>query len=494
MLICPTCLKQRPFAASEPKPVCPDDGSALLQELDTYSSTPDVVVGHVVGGRYLVERVLGEGGMGLVLAGRHLALGRRAAVKLLHPSLASLPEIRARFLREARAAAELGDPDKRDPRIVTVNDFGETSNGMLYLVMELLSGVDLFTWSTVRGASTWRDVAWLGIRIADALSVMHRRGYVHRDLKPENVWIGDPVDGAAESLDVKLLDFGVVGLLDAPEDRRLTRAGTTVGTPTYMAPEQIRGEPVDERADLYALACVLWELETGHPPFRAKTPAEIFSHHLYESVPSLRAASPDVPRWLANLLESCLAKDRSRRPASADEVARQLREGLAIPKVDRDALAVSAPTAPTLDTPRPRNRTWLWGGALLAAVAWGTIAIKRLSTGESSENAAAAEDAPRPLVTTPPSPPLEPAAPPELSPMPVVAALSVEPPSAAEPARVVLSATTAAAAPRGPEMRVIDESSRYERRDYDLSFSKRPAKTGPKIQPPKVDDGLMEPR
>ncbi len=336
--VCPRC--QRRFDDPELR-CCPDDSADLLEELARYSSRAERVVGKVVAGRFLVERVLGEGGMGLVLAARHLTLPQRVAIKLLHPELTAVADIRDRFLREARTAAMFSDP-----RIVSVSDFGETGPGIPYLVMELLDGEDLYAWFERRGPLTPWEAASLGAQVARALEVMHARGLVHRDVKPENVWLQAPTDRPAQEQRVKLLDFGVVGELSVEGQRRLTRTGMTVGTPTYMSPEQIRGEKVDGRSDVYALACLIWELAAGRTAFSAGSMAETLALHLTEPAPRLATVRPGTPPWLDQLLERGMAKSAPKRPQSAAAFAEALEAGVAAEALAVTQMLVAVGSAP----------------------------------------------------------------------------------------------------------------------------------------------------
>ncbi len=458
--------------------------------------------------------------MGLVLGARHLTLGRRVAVKLLQPALAANPSLRRRFLREARAAAIVDDP-----RVVTVTDVGESPTGLAFIVMELLAGQDLYTWANER-ALTWRDAAWLGLRIAEILAVLHGRGLIHRDLKPENVWVCEPVDAPAPDRAIKLLDFGVVALIEQEADERLTQTGVAVGTPRFMAPEQIRAGDVDHRADLYALGCLIWELLCGQGPFEAGSKAELHALHLYEPVPSLRAAAAEVPQWLASLVEQLLAKDRGARPVDATAVVVAIRSGL------------RAPEAPPPRAPGRAVRAWPWAAALAGAAAlgisvwaWPAAGGDEVVNGDTSAPTSGAE---RPTaVDVRPETPAEPsAAPPAVAEPPVAETTAAEPavgelpvakpnreigsssgtsPSlpggaaatasggaAAPPTPVPLesfataSVTAPASPPEAPHRLTLEpEPSRMERRSLALTASRRARPARPR--PPRTD-GLMEPK
>ncbi|MEV4612559.1 serine/threonine-protein kinase [Kitasatospora sp. NPDC049258] len=262
--------------------------------------------GTVVAERYLMDRRLGAGGMGEVWEAEDRLLHRRVAVKLLHEPDAGA---RARFLREARAAAGL-----QHPGVVVVHDFGEFDE-QPFLVMELLRGRSLESGPGAL-APTVGQVAEIGARVAEALAVAHAAGLVHRDVKPSNLFRTE--DGT-----VKLLDFGIAHHRPLDGDGAAERTAA-VGTPAYLAPEQLGGGPLDARADLYALGGTLYALLAGHPPFRGRSTAELVHQQLYAVPPSLRALRPDVPAELEALLLGLLAKDPARRPAGAAQVAEQL--------------------------------------------------------------------------------------------------------------------------------------------------------------------------
>ena len=251
MKICPVCRA----AFDAPAPLrCPEDGSTLYPLLERFSEEAGQLEGHVLG-NYVLEELLGRGGMGVVLRARHAFLDRAVAVKLLSAERAE-EEARARFFREARAASRV-----RHPNVVRIDDFGVTPERIHYLVMELLVGRDLRTYARAHGTLDAAAAAHVGREIALALEAIHAHGLVHRDLKPGNCWVEEGTRGTPPR--IKVLDFGIVAFVDPGAVERLTRPNVTLGTPMYMAPEQVGGARVDGRADLYALGCILWELVTG---------------------------------------------------------------------------------------------------------------------------------------------------------------------------------------------------------------------------------------
>jgi len=267
-------------------------------------------------GNFAIERELGKGGMGVVLLGRHGSLERLAVLKRLRPELSASEELVERFAREARAAAAV-----HHQNVVAVYDW-ISWRGEHYIAQEYVDGVDLSAALGELGSVPWRVAALVGLELARGLEAIHARGTVHRDLKPANVLLG-------RNGDVKIADFGIA--LGASGDG-LTRPGTTIGTPPYVAPEQILGERVDARGDLFALGVLLYELLAGKPPFRE--PAENEKDTLLQRIQraryaSVRKAAPLTPRWLAKLVHSLLrAKPRS-RPATAQLVRRLLERRLA---------------------------------------------------------------------------------------------------------------------------------------------------------------------
>jgi serine/threonine protein kinase len=282
-------------------------------------------------GSFSIERELGKGGMGVVLLGRHATLERRAVLKRLRPELAVSDELVERFAREARAAAAV-----HHQNVVAVYDW-ISWRGEHYIAQEFVDGVDLRAALAKSGRLPWRIAALIALDIARGLEAIHARGTVHRDLKPANVLLG-------RSGDVKIADFGIA--LESTGDG-LTRAGTTVGSPPYIAPEQLQGERSDARADLFCFGVVFYELLAGVPPFREPTESETDS--LLERISrgrfeSIRRAAPGTPYWLARIVHALLRAKPRRRPASVQVVRRQLERRLGIfPSEARHELA-----------------TWLW--------------------------------------------------------------------------------------------------------------------------------------
>ncbi|WP_169791675.1 serine/threonine-protein kinase [Sandaracinus amylolyticus] len=273
-------------------------------------------IGRVLDGRYRIERVLGEGGMGAVFAAEQIALQKPVALKIILPELAGDPELAQRFAREAMVSARLDHP-----HVASALDYGALEGGGAYLVMQLARGRGLRSWMRERGGD-WRFALSIGAQIADALAAAHAAGIVHRDLKPENVIVEDR-DGA---LHARVLDFGIARVADAPKDTGpLTRVGTVMGTPGYMAPEQALGEAVDARADVYALGVMLWELAAGQALFDHEELGAIVSAQLTSSAPALASEVKEVPPELDALVARMLAGSKTSRPSHGAEVRDALR-------------------------------------------------------------------------------------------------------------------------------------------------------------------------
>ena len=277
-------------------------------------ASDDDWIGKVVAGRYRVLRKLGQGGMGVVFEVEQTRLGKKAAMKVLSARLAGEERVQRRFKREAEAAARLTHAG-----VAQVIDFG-WDRGRPYLVMELVHGEDLGEVLDRDGTMVPARAAAILTGLAAPIDQAHAHGIVHRDLKPENVLLARDRDGNEL---VKVLDFGLAELAeqaDAPDE---TGAGAIAGTPAYMAPEQIRGEPLDARADVYALACVAYRILCGAPPFTAHTALGVLTKHLTDTPvkPSVRAPGPGVGAALDAVVMGGLDKQREGRPASAGAFA-----------------------------------------------------------------------------------------------------------------------------------------------------------------------------
>ncbi|MET0283983.1 MAG: serine/threonine-protein kinase, partial [Polyangiales bacterium] len=279
----------------------------------------DPLIGEVVAGRYRILSVLGSGGMGVVYKVEHTQIGKLMAMKVLSGRLARNDMLRKRFQREAQAASKLSHPNT-----VQIFDFGE-SDQLAYLVMEFLPGHDLAS-AIAHGPIGFSRVAAIAAQVAASVGEAHDAGIVHRDIKPENVMI---LDAGEEREFVKVLDFGIAKVRGAEE--RLTGMGELIGTPYYMAPEQIRGEAVDQRADLYALGGLMYKCLTGEPPFEGQNPQALVTAHLHDPHVPMRKRAPrlGIPDEAERIVGKLLQKDPAHRYQSMgalrDDLMRYLR-------------------------------------------------------------------------------------------------------------------------------------------------------------------------
>jgi serine/threonine-protein kinase len=284
--------------------LCPIDSSVLVD-------LPDPLVGRVIQERYLVEELIGSGGMGSVYRGRHQVINRPVALKFLATKHARDESNRQRFLREARSVNRV-----QHEHIIDVADFGETEDGLVYIVMELLSGRTLSD-DIAQGPLALHRACRIALQLSFALGRAHELGVIHRDIKPANIFL---IRRGNQHDFVKLLDFG---LARAKDDVALTKSNLLFGTPEYMAPEQASAGPVGAKSDLYALGCVLFEMTTGRLPFEG-APTGLIYKHVYEPPPRPKQLRPELPTALDALILRLLHKDPERRPASAYEVADEL--------------------------------------------------------------------------------------------------------------------------------------------------------------------------
>jgi serine/threonine-protein kinase len=307
--------------------------------------------GTVLLGKYRVERVIGVGGMGAVVAARHLQLEECVAIKFLLPAMLEDPETVQRFLREARSAIKI-----RGEHCVRVLDVGTLYSGAPYMVMEYLEGQDLARVLEQQGQLPVVDAVDWVLQAAEALAEAHAMGIVHRDLKPANLFLTRRADGTAS---VKVLDFGISKQTAAGEEASVTRSQAVLGSPRYMSPEQMRStRDVDARADIWALGAVVHELVAGQPPFDAETMTALCAAILQDPPNSLRAKRPDAPTQLEVAILGALEKDRARRYPTVAAFASALAPfgtaaaGLSAARIARILGVAGAPTsAPTSGSP-----------------------------------------------------------------------------------------------------------------------------------------------
>ena len=307
---CPQCGKQFPNTVR----ICPDDGTVLEHTTPTPSHA-----GQVLDGKYRLDALLAEGGMGAVYRATHVMLGKTVAIKLIRSAIVASPEIVRRFQREARAATALNHPN-----IVSVYDLGQTPDGTLYIAMEYIDGPSLKALiQSGRAIPPSRTIAILR-QVASALATAHRHNIVHRDLKPHNIMLAAGPDGGEVA---KLVDFGIAKTFD--ESTQLTSDGSALGTPYYMSPEQIEGRTVDARSDIYALGIILYEMLVGEVPFADQSTPAVLVKQLRERPirPSLKNAA--VPPALEAIALRCLEKDPDQRFQTADAFIAALNDAAA---------------------------------------------------------------------------------------------------------------------------------------------------------------------
>ncbi len=293
---------------------CPTDGQALRDE-----NTSDPLVGMLVAKRYLIERKIGEGGMGTVYEAVHVTMDRRVALKVLHMSrLAVDRDAMLRFSREASNASKLSHAN-----VASVYDFGDApEQDLVYLAMELVEGESLGALLQREGALSPRRAASIAFQIADALTAAHEQGVIHRDLKPDNVMLTRRADGSDV---VKVVDFGISRVMDSAT-QQVTSTGMAIGTPAYMSPEQLRADPIDARTDVFALGLICYRMLSGQLPWATVNRDEILVQRMLHPRRALAEIRPDVewPVQLQEVLDFAIAIDVTQRYAAAMEVAADL--------------------------------------------------------------------------------------------------------------------------------------------------------------------------
>jgi serine/threonine protein kinase len=330
---CSACNQSYPSGTK----LCPTDGARLIK----LAAQRDDLIGKVLDERYEIRAPLGKGGMGTVYRGWQLSVDREVAIKVIHPKLSDDRSAVKRFLREARLASRLSQPN-----IVNVYDFGQ-SDGVLYLAMELLRGHTLTTELGQGRRINPKRTITMALQLCDALEAAHAQGIVHRDMKPSNIVILD--DPPGRDL-IKVLDFGLAKSLVQDSGSIVTNTDALLGTPLYMSPEQIEGKDSDQRADLYSLGCILYEMLSGKPPFLDTAVSAVLARHIGDAPAPL---PPHVPFKLRSLIESLLEKKPEKRIQSAGEVRKVLddiREAGVIPTPQPfDTISGPADTIPDVE-------------------------------------------------------------------------------------------------------------------------------------------------
>src|ERR1051325_5818252 len=309
---CPVCRRCYPDETNH----CPQDGDA---------TTPSLLGEPTLDARYLLERRLGQGGMGVVYQARHIFLKTSHAIKVIIPDLVGNdPMLTTRFRQEALAAAAI-----RHQNIIAVTDFGVVRGTMPFLVMEFVQGKSLQDIMAEDGAMSPLRAFELMQPICGGIAAAHRQGIVHRDLKPLNVMVCDDLPMAEA---VKILDFGLAKIKSGELLGSFIAAQTTglMGSPFYMAPEQWSDEPPDARADVYSLGVMLFQMLCGEVPFKGSSIPSIMKKHLTSDVPSRASKGVDVPPQIEAVVRHALEKEASHRTPSADDFAKELREAMSL--------------------------------------------------------------------------------------------------------------------------------------------------------------------
>jgi serine/threonine-protein kinase len=412
------------------------------------------IPGEIIAGKYRIESIIGQGGMGVVLGAFDQSLGRQVAIKFLHPSRAANEGAAARFSREARAAASI-----QGEHVVRVHEVGQLANGAPFIVMEHLRGSDLAQIVQHRGGLPVDYACDLVLQTCQALAQAHARGIVHRDLKPQNLFLTERADG---SPCVKVLDFGISKAADTDESSpKLTSTEMVMGTPLYMSPEQVRSlKNVDHRADIWALGAILFELLAAKPPFDGPSASALHAAIAMDAPASLRARRPDVPPHIDAAILRCLEKDPARRFQTVQELSAAIAPGRVTSASGSNPVIVSVSppaggfgTASTMDVrsgwqqatvpqPMPKSSNTgliiggIAGGALLVLLAIGGAAAYFLS--RTATAVSVTETPVTPPATTVPAmtadPPVVPTAPaPAPAPPPTASAKPVAPKDAGPP-------------------------------------------------------------
>jgi serine/threonine-protein kinase len=381
---CPRCLRALPDTV---RAVCVYCGAPLGLGLSRSRSGParaaDALVGTTIDGRFYVEDLIGQGGMGEVYRARHLALDRTVVLKMLKRSFLEDPTLVGRFEREAKAASRLNHPN-----VIQVLDFGRAGpDRTLYIVMEHVDGKDLRAVLRDEWPLAEERLCHIMAQVCAALSEAHANNVIHRDLKPENIMVQERRD---QPDFVKVLDFGIAKILDheltgpvrvstarlaAQSAPGLTRHDVVCGTPQYMAPEQATGAHLDARSDLYAVGVILYQMTTGHLPFDGPSSMDVLTKHVNEPPLPPRQRQPDAPisEPMEEMILRALEKDPSLRPQNAEQFREEL---LAIPEKARSR--TTPPEVEAVAPPPARPMAPLVAGIALVVVALAAVAVQLL--------------------------------------------------------------------------------------------------------------------
>jgi serine/threonine protein kinase len=422
---------------------------------DPIASEVDPLIGRSIGGKFVIERLLGAGAMGAVYRASQTALERTVAIKVMHGEIAFDPTFAARFHREAKAVSRIDHPN-----LIRVLDYGQEADGLLYIAMEFLDGRDLFQVIEEEWPLPHDRIVDIVSQVLSALAEAHDAGVLHRDLKPENIMLlrRKSEDGAPIDV-VKVCDFGIAKIQEpearpapARGGRNLTAAGLVVGTPGYMSPEQARSEPCDARSDLYSVGVILYQLLSRRLPYEGSTPLDVVVRSLHEPPPPLGTHGPTAAPGLEPLCMKAMSKRPEERYPSAREMRAALRAAIPVPRQvvisssEQRPSIVNAPTqvelvtnappvgASASEAPTGRPNTLVRVTAVVGVVAVGAVAaLLMLRHGSSSSpSPPVGSSAPGAILAEPRSPS---AAPSVLAPVvaPVLTPTSQPAPSSASP-------------------------------------------------------------
>lgn len=401
MKVCPICGTEYGDDAA----FCSRDRSSLRPASEGKSSG---LVGQLIGERYQVERRLGEGGMGEVYLARHVLMGRQCALKVMSQALSRDPDAVSRFNREATNASRISHPN-----VCAVYDFGLTPDGLVYLAMEYVEGRALSEVLDDEGPLLVPRAATLIAQCAHGLQVAHDLGIVHRDLKPDNIM----VTAAKEREIAKLVDFGIAKAVQSEPGQRVTRTGFVVGTPEYMAPEQLAGDPLDGRSDQYALALVFYRAITGTLPFEGNSVQETLVKRLTDPPRPLAVARPDgrFPAGLQGVMDRALARNPEERyptvTAFSEAVSEIVRgDAVATRRMEQARAHDPFEIPPTRQTPRKRQAVGVRFALVVSAVialgagAWAMLDSNAAPPAPHSNSTASLTEIPGKPVTPAPAP------------------------------------------------------------------------------------------
>jgi serine/threonine-protein kinase len=332
MKVCPVCGNEY----SNTSTLCPVDGEVL-------KNISDPLIGQTLAEKYLIEELIKTGGMGSVYRGKHVLMDKRVAIKVLRPSLAVDDDVVARFSREAKAASRISHP-----HAVNVTDFGESENGVVFLVMEYLDGQTLKEIIKGEGAMSLERTTEIVRQVAGALDAAHEQGVIHRDLKSDNIMLSNTNGGDW----AKVLDFGIAKI-QQPEgvrDIEITAANLVIGTPQYMSPEQCsQSGPIDARSDVYSFGIIAYEMLAGRVPFTGESPTVIMMKQVQDEPPPLSDFRPDLPTGVTQIISRSLAKQPDDRFQSAGELSKALAEASEGSVVAAPATVPNSPVVASID-------------------------------------------------------------------------------------------------------------------------------------------------